>query len=160
MSFASFAGSALLIVSAAFVISSLSGCDSGKTVEPEPPKRQAPLQRIRSVEKPPSEPGDTVKGKLVYEEHCHFCHGRQGRGDGPVGIAVSPHPANFVSDRKRMNKTDEELFESVTEGITKELGGDEMAMPAWKSVLTAKERWDAIAYIRKLSREGRKASSH
>ncbi len=99
--------------------------------------------------------GDPVAGKLVYEKHCHFCHGRTGRGDGPVGIAVSPHPANFVTDAKRMKKSDKELFDSLSDGIVKELGGDEMAMPAWRGILTPQERWDVISYIRLLSLEGK-----
>lgn len=101
-------------------------------------------------------PGNVEAGKKVYEKHCHFCHGRGGRGDGPVGIAVTPHPADFIGDKKRMKKSDQELLDSITNGVTKELGGDEMAMPAWKGILTPTERRDVLAYIRYLSKTGKK----
>ena len=78
-------------------------------------------------------------------------------GDGPVGTAITPHPADFVHDRKRMAKTDEELFKSITEGVRRPLGGDEMAMPRWADILTVQQRWDVLAYVRQLEREGREA---
>ncbi|MFQ5735524.1 MAG: c-type cytochrome [Thermodesulfobacteriota bacterium] len=101
--------------------------------------------------------GDPASGKAIYLRYCHFCHGRKGMGDGPVGIAISPHPADFVHDTKRMNKTDAELFESITKGIHKTIGGEEMAMPRWKEILSEQERWDVLSYVRKLEHEGRAA---
>lgn len=103
--------------------------------------------------------GDLKVGKEIYDMYCHYCHGKKGHGDGPVGIAITPHPADFVNDVKRMSKTDEELFKSVSEGIHRTVGGEEMAMPRWQDILTAKERWDVIAYIRQLSKEGQKAQA-
>lgn len=105
----------------------------------------------------PAEP-DLVKGKEIYEQYCHFCHGYKGYGDGPVGIALSPHPANFVEDTKRMAKTDEELFKSITEGIHRDIGGEAMSMPRWQEVLTDHERWHVLWYIRHLEKEGRAAA--
>ncbi len=152
----------LYAVSAALAVTLmlLGGCDSGDKAKPEPPgEPEAPRVVERAPipkELMPSGPADTLRGKLIYEKHCHFCHGRQGLGDGPVGIAVSPHPADFVNDTKRMKKTDEELFESISTGIRKELGGEEMAMPPWKGTLSPEERRDVISYIRQLSAEGKK----
>ena len=97
------------------------------------------------------------QGKEIYFKYCHFCHGQKGYGDGPVGIALSPHPANFVEDRKRMAKTDEEMFKSVSEGVHKDIGGEAMSMPRWQEILTDEERWNVLAYIRFLEQEGLKA---
>ncbi len=102
---------------------------------------------------------DLAKGKEIYEQYCHFCHGYKGYGDGPVGIALSPHPANFVEDTKRMAKTDDELFKSITEGIHRDIGGEAMSMPRWQEVLTDHERWHVLWYIRHLENEGRKAAA-
>ncbi len=99
--------------------------------------------------------GDPVAGKAIYERYCHFCHGRRGYGDGPVGMAITPHPADFVHDEKRMRKSDEKLFRSISEGIQRKIGGEAMAMPRWAGVLTEKERWDVLSYVRELEREGR-----
>ncbi len=98
--------------------------------------------------------GDPASGKVVYEKHCHYCHGMKGRGDGPVGFALTPHPLNFVDDKRRMAQSDAALFKSITEGVRKEIGGESMFMPRWKEILSEKERWDVLAYIRKLSKEG------
>jgi mono/diheme cytochrome c family protein len=101
--------------------------------------------------------GDPEAGRAIYEQHCHYCHGRRGLGDGPVGIALTPKPANFVHDAKRMAKSDEKLFKSISEGMQRAEGGEAMAMPAWQTILNEKERWDVLAYVRQLGREGRGA---
>lgn len=97
--------------------------------------------------------GNAEKGKVVYDKYCYYCHGREGRGDGAIGIAVTPHPVDFVRDKKKMAKSDEELFKSISEGIRREVGSDEMAMPRWKDILTEDEIWDALAYVRELSKD-------
>ncbi len=101
--------------------------------------------------------GNPLLGKSVYEKHCRYCHGKKGLGDGAIGIALTPRPANFVDDTKRMAKSDEELYKSITNGVQLAEGGEGMAMPAWKSILTTKERWDVLAYVRQLEDAGRGA---
>lgn len=99
--------------------------------------------------------GDPERGKIIYDKYCYYCHGREGRGDGAIGIAVTPHPADFVGDKRKMSKSDEELFKSISEGIRREVGSDEMAMPRWKDILSEDEIRDALAYVRQLAK-GRK----
>ncbi len=99
--------------------------------------------------------GDPAAGKVIYNRYCHFCHGRRGYGDGPVGTAITPHPADFVHDAKRMRKSDEKLYQSITEGIQRKIGGEAMAMPRWAGILSEKERWDVLSYVRELERKGR-----
>ncbi len=101
--------------------------------------------------------GDPLVGKGIYEKHCRYCHGKKGLGDGAIGIALTPRPANFVDDAKRMAKSDEELYKSITNGVQLAEDGEGMAMPAWKSILTAQERWDVLAYVRQLADVGQKA---
>ena len=104
--------------------------------------------------------GDPRAGKDIYEKHCRYCHGKKGLGDGAIGIALTPKPADFVGDTKRMAKPDEELYESITNGVQLAEGGEGMAMPAWKSILTTRERWDVLAYVRQLEETGRKAKKN
>lgn len=142
---------AMMLLAAALIWCS-GGCSGEKSgSEGKAAKTQAPAPSSARVNKS----GDPATGKDIYLQHCHFCHGRTGRGDGPVGIAISPHPADFVNDAKRMGKTDEELFESISKGIQKEIGGEEMAMPRWQEILTEQERWDVLSYVRLLEREGK-----
>jgi mono/diheme cytochrome c family protein len=88
----------------------------------------------------------------VYDKYCFYCHGREGRGDGAIGIAVSPHPADFVGDERKMAKSDDELIKSISEGIKRDIGSEEMAMPRWKDILSEEDMWNALAYVRELSR--------
>ena len=74
-------------------------------------------------------------------------------GDGPIGIAITPRPADLIHDKSRLAKTDEQLFYSITEGIRRKTGGEEMAMPRWKDILTEKQRWDVLSHIRQLEKE-------
>lgn len=142
------------LAAAFFLSSALYGCSGDKGQDTSTGKEAA--QSVQAKGRP-AEP-DLVKGKEIYEQYCHFCHGYKGYGDGPVGIALSPHPANFVEDSKRMAKTDEELFKSITEGIHRDIGGEAMSMPRWQEVLTDHERWNVLWYIRHLGEEGRKAA--
>ncbi len=98
--------------------------------------------------------GDPEAGKKIYERYCRYCHGRTGRGDGAISMAVYPHPADFVGDRKRMAKSDEELFKSISDGVKRPIGGEAMRMPPWKGILSEKERWDVLSYIRLLEKRG------
>ena len=94
-------------------------------------------------------------GKEIYDKYCFYCHGREGRGDGAIAIAVEPKPIDFVNDKKRMAKPDRVLIKSITEGVQNDNDAP-IVMPGWKAVLSVKERWDVLAYIRQLSEKGRK----
>lgn len=130
------------------------GCTGGEQKETVAAPDSVPA--VSASAAPVKIPGDWTKGQKTYEMYCHFCHGRKGYGDGPVGIAITPHPADFVNDTKRMSKTDQELFKSITEGVHRDIGGEEMAMPRWQEILSVQERWDVLAYIRHLGAEGLK----
>jgi mono/diheme cytochrome c family protein len=98
--------------------------------------------------------GDPVVGKRIYEKYCFYCHGREGRGDGAIAIAVEPKPIDFVADKKRMAKPDRVLIKSISEGVIKDDDAP-IVMPAWKAVLSVQERWDVLSYVRVLSERGR-----
>lgn len=140
------------LIAAIFMAGALYGCSGGKGQDAQPGGKAAG-EAVKATGKP-AQP-DLAIGKEVYERYCHFCHGYKGYGDGPVGIALSPHPANFVEDAKRMAKTDEELFKSITQGIHRDIGGEAMSMPRWQEVLTEAERWNVLWYIRHLEKEGK-----
>lgn len=38
-----------------------------------------------------------TKGDEVYTNTCQSCHGPNGQGDGPAGVALNPPPRNFTS---------------------------------------------------------------
>ncbi|MBI5827001.1 MAG: cytochrome c [Deltaproteobacteria bacterium] len=137
-------------------VAALSGCSNDANKSPSD-KAAAPGAQVAvkttQLSEIKAQPGDPAAGKAVYEQYCHYCHGEKGMGDGPIGIAITPRPADLINDRSRLAKTDEQLFYSITEGIIRATGGKEMAMPRWKDILTEKQRWDVLSYIRRLEKE-------
>ena len=125
----------------------ISGCSTGDNT------RQAKKNIVE--EKINSKKGDTSIGKGIYEKYCHYCHGMEGRGDGAIAIGLTPHPVDFVNDVDRMKKSDEALFESISRGIHRKIGGDSIAMPQWDLILTKDEIGSVLTYIRYLSEKGR-----
>ncbi len=142
--FASVSSGLLLLF---FFLSSCSRNNSDTTPLKSPEAKKSE-QRVEVKAKK----GDPEKGKVVYEKYCFYCHGREGRGDGAIGIAVTPHPADFVGDKRKMAKSDDELIRSIADGIKRDIGSEEMAMPRWKDILSEEDMWNALAYVRELSR--------
>ncbi len=97
--------------------------------------------------------GDAANGKVVYEKKCWWCHGKEGEADGPAADFVIPPPRDFSSgvykykgsDPKSLIPRDEDLFRMMSDGMPG------TSMPAWKDILSEKERWDLVAYIKSLT---------
>lgn len=100
-------------------------------------------------------PGDTpetiARGKAIYARTCVFCHGIQGKGDGPaavfIGAYTGPRPKDFTREDYKFRSTasghlptDDDLFRTLTKGIPG-------FMPSFQS-FTEQERWEVIAYIK------------
>ncbi len=99
--------------------------------------------------------GDLSIGEKIYNKYCYYCHGREGRGDGAIAIGLTPRPVDFVNDVERMKKSDDALFESISRGIHRNIGGEALTMPQWDLILTKDEIWSVLAYVRYLSEKGR-----
>ena len=79
---------------------------------------------------------DLTTGAGVYKTYCRNCHGDDGRGKG--------YAADFVGDKERMAKTDEELLKSIRNGMNGKLG----YMPGWNNLLTEEQMKMVLRYIR------------
>ena len=91
--------------------------------------------------------GGSVAGpaaKKIFEAQCMPCHGKKGKGDGPVGLSLDPRPYNLTL-KKVGEETDGALFWRITNG--------HLTMPTFKTKLTAMERWQVVSYIRLLQKE-------
>lgn len=86
-----------------------------------------------------------AKGKEIYSINCASCHGDTGKGDGPAGASLDPHPGNLVDAKA---KGEDYLFWRVSDGGT--AAPFNSSMPAWKGVLTEDEIWQVITYIQTL----------
>ncbi|NCQ16881.1 MAG: c-type cytochrome [Ignavibacteria bacterium] len=87
-------------------------------------------------------PALVEKGKKLFETACSSCHGTNGKGDGPAGIALNPKPRNFhlVEGWKNGRKTTE-IYTTLQKGILA------TGMPGF-DYLAPSERIAIIQFIR------------
>jgi cytochrome c oxidase cbb3-type subunit 3 len=91
-------------------------------------------------------PGDPKLGKIVYEDNCAACHGRSGKGDGPLAEVLNLK-ARDHTDSAEMNKLpNSRLLNVVTNGTP-----GKSLMPGWKGILSSEEIEGAVSYLRLLS---------
>jgi mono/diheme cytochrome c family protein len=84
------------------------------------------------------------RGRALFARHCTPCHGPDAKGDGPVSAKFPPAPnLRYASICKR---TDGLLYGTLTAGGK--------AMPAMREGTSSRDRWDLVAFVRSLQREG------
>jgi copper transport protein len=87
-----------------------------------------------------------AQGKIVYEQNCLACHGVQGRGNGPLGLALNPRPSDFAIHVNQ--HSDEALFNWISQGVPG------TAMQGFADKLTETQRWHVLNYIQALVEKG------
>ena len=98
--------------------------------------------------------GDPAAGEMLFNANCSSCHGVSGKGDGPVGAALTPPPRdftiaafNFDADGNGVAGEDQDLILVIQNGAMK-YGGSPLMAP-WPT-LTEVQVADVIAHIRSL----------
>ena len=79
-------------------------------------------------------------GKQIFDTNCNLCHGKTGKGDGPVGAALTPKPKDLTSQTIQA-QTDGTLFWKISTGRG--------AMPSWQT-LPETDRWSVVDFLRSL----------
>ena len=90
----------------------------------------------------PPTPESLGAGEATYAQICAACHGDEGRGDGPGGVALDPPPADLVVHVPLHPESD--LFRFIRDGIP----GTGMA--PLDDRLTEEQIWHVVNYIRTL----------
>ena len=80
------------------------------------------------------------RGKKLYETNCIQCHGEKGDGKGSLAETLETKPANFTDTHMMHMMTDGEIFWKISKGRG--------IMQSWETVLSEKERWDLVNYIK------------
>ncbi len=83
--------------------------------------------------------------KKIYNNTCWSCHGVDGKGNGPASVKMNPKPADHTSSTV-LRQSDGALFWKISVGK-----GD---MQPYSKLLTVKQRWALVNYIRSLSAAG------
>ncbi len=95
------------------------------------------------------DPKAAVSGKQLYEKYCLVCHQKDGVGQEPVPWSIrkpgylTAMPLNETSHA--WHHSDEQLAEMILEGLRRT-----DRMPAFKPILSEKEAYDIVAYIKSL----------
>ena len=102
--------------------------------------------------------GDAEAGKAKFQLLCASCHGAEGKGDGPTGLALAaakqPAPLDFTvgefkfdTDGDGVTGTDIDIKNVITRGA-QPYGGSMMMAPVMG--LSGSDLDDVIALIRSL----------
>lgn len=93
-----------------------------------------------------------IRGQTVYQKACAACHGETGNGNGQGAKPLNPKPRDFTAALYKFRSTglgelptDADLMKTITNGVP----GTQM--PSFAHTLTAQERADVVAYIKKFS---------
>ena len=98
--------------------------------------------------------GDPAAGKALFDANCSSCHGISGKGDGPVGAALTPAPRDFTigafafdADQNGSPGDDQDLMLVIQNGAMK-YGGSPLMAP-WPT-FTEIQITDMVAHIRSM----------
>jgi len=101
---------------------------------------RARLDAGRTLVNPISKsPESLARGREMFELHCLVCHGKQGRGDGPVGQKFVPQPMELNLDYVQL-QPDGQLFYTISHGS--------IAMPFYRQAIAPEDRWHLVNFIK------------
>ena len=85
-----------------------------------------------------------VSGAAIFHVRCAMCHGAEGRGNGPMAMALNPRPIDFTNPAKRLATSDSAVREVIR--------GGRRSMPAFRGQLTPAQVDSVAAFIKTLHR--------
>ncbi|NDD27499.1 MAG: hypothetical protein EB084_04450 [Proteobacteria bacterium] len=84
-------------------------------------------------------------GKELFAKNCASCHGAEGKGDGPAGMALEPKPRNFTTGEYKYGSEDWQVMRTIWEGMPPPNG-----MAKWDGRMDEKEAWTLVHYVKSL----------
>lgn len=99
------------------IVSYLMAVKEGGKGSPHIREAQAAAPAGNALVKPARNPGDRAEdamhGEAVFGQLCASCHGTDGRGTGPAGLALLPKPADLTAGKL----SDEGVARAVCNGV-------------------------------------------
>ncbi len=89
-------------------------------------------------------PESVSSGAAVFAKQCASCHGASGKGDGAMAAKLKSKPADLTDAEWTHGPSDGEIFTLIRDGA-KNAG-----MKAYRGVLSERQMWDLVNYIRSL----------
>lgn len=100
---------------------------------------------VEDVQPPvPFDAAAEAHGKVLFTRFCTPCHGPEAKGDGPVSSQFPPAPN--LRHLSICRRKDGYLYGTLTAGGK--------AMPPMREGTSSQDRWDLVAFVRALQREG------
>jgi mono/diheme cytochrome c family protein len=94
-----------------------------------------------------TDPAMIARGKEIYTANCAVCHGDEGDGKGPAGVALPLKPADMRDQAALAEMRDNFWYWRVSEGgLVEPFKSKGSAMPPFKDALSVEDRWAVMAY--------------
>ena len=82
-----------------------------------------------------------LKGRVLWQQNCAFCHAADGTGENWIGSFLEPKPRDLTETGFMTGMTRETLAIRIRDGLKN------TSMPAWKDVLSESQINQIISYI-------------
>ena len=103
----------------------------------------ADAPNIEQVSNPiPPSADSHARGEELYVKFCSKCHGMNGNGAGPSAHGFAMDPRQLWTWYQADKSADPYLYWFITNGRSD--------MPPWGLILSEKQRWDLVNYIKTL----------
>jgi len=83
-------------------------------------------------------------GELLFQDNCAFCHAADGTGRNWIGTFLEPSPRDLTASEFMRSMTRHRLREVIRDGLAG------TSMPAWRSVLDARQIEAIVAYVHRV----------
>jgi mono/diheme cytochrome c family protein len=98
---------------------------------------------------PPTSPESVKRGADLFQSmNCVFCHGKEGRGDGPSAATLTDNKGNPIrpfdltsGTHLKCGDSDQGIFRDLSTGL------DGTPMPSFTDALKPDQMWDIVHYL-------------
>jgi mono/diheme cytochrome c family protein len=110
---------------------------TGLRIEPLPREHYESM----TVNPVPATAESLKNGEHLFNTYCFVCHGKEGKGDGPV-IKRGFYPMNLTNPAV-IARTNGYIYAYIRYG-------GKVMMPSYRESISADSAWDVVNYVRKL----------